>query len=213
MRTTALCATFLLAGTALMPAAGALEAAQPPLPRPVPIVEGTIDLSAAPGSPENLASIAFLEKLPSAPELIYLDLTIAPAVTDPAANPATDPVNLDFGATAYDAASGKALSPFPCELGAWQMLDRSLNMLTLAPSALDTHLLMTIEVARGEHAPFNSVSCDYAPGLPAQVALHVTGFFVVQETAIPTARGLRLVPYTPPYAEAVDALARSIAAP
>ena len=197
------------AAAALMDVAGALEAAQPPLARPVPVFEGTIDLSAAPGSSENAASTDFLAKLPSAPEMIFLDLTIAPAVVDAAASPAV----LDFGATAYGGPAGAAIAPFPCSAGSWTMIDRGLSVLTVAPTALDTHLLLTIEVASGPAAPFNAISCDYAPGLPAQVALHVTGFFVVQETAIPTARGLRLVPYTPPYAEALDALARSIAAP
>ena len=202
-------AGLFAAALGLSGAAGALEAARPPLPRPVPVFEGTIDLSAAPGSSENTASIDFLTKLPSAPEMIFLDLTIAPAVADAAASP----VVLDFGATAYSAANGAAMAPFPCAAGNWSMIDRGMSVLTVAPTALDTHLLLTIEIAGGAAAPFNAVSCDYAPGLPAEVALHVTGFFVVQETAIPTARGLRLVPYTPPYAEALDALARSIAAP
>lgn len=97
------------AAAALMDVAGALEAAQPPLARPVPVFEGTIDLSAAPGSSENTASADFLAKLPSAPEMIFLDLTIAPAVVDAAASPAA----LDFGATAYGGPAGAALAPFP----------------------------------------------------------------------------------------------------
>ena len=192
-----------IAAPLLAPAA-ALEAANPPLPRPVPVFEGTIDLSAAAGSPENLASIEFLEKLPSAPEMIYLDLTIAPAQPD-AGNPAA----LDFGATAYDRGTGQPLAAFPCQAGSWQMIDRGVGLLTVTPAPLSTHLVLSIEVAARE-APFNFMSCDYAPGLPSQVALHVAGFFVVQETTIPTARGLRLVPYTPPHAEAMDALQKSL---
>ena len=40
-------------------------------------------------------------------------------------------------------------------------------------------------------APYNALSCDYAPALPGEVALRLTGFFVVQNTTVPTARGVR----------------------
>lgn len=200
-------AALLLAAAMLAGSAGAIEAANPPLPRPVPVFEGTVDFSAPEGSPENLASAEFLSKLPSAPELIYLDLTIAPALLDP-----NDTTKLDFGAAAYGP-GGQPVEPFPCAAGGWGMIDRELTAIGFGPGRIDTHLLVTVELTEAAKAPYNAVSCDYAPGLPAQVALRISGFFVVQESAIPTARGLRLVPVAPPYAEAMDALARSIAAP
>ncbi|MBL9011322.1 MAG: hypothetical protein JNL56_09100 [Alphaproteobacteria bacterium] len=203
LRPAALLAVAALAGGS----AGAIEAANPPLPRPVPVFDGTVDFSAAEGSPEHAASVDFLARLPSAPELIFLDLTIAPALLDP-----NDTSKLDFAVTALTP-TGAAAEPFPCSPGAWGMIDRGLSALSFAPGRIDTHLLLTVEIAPGAAAPYNAVSCDYAPGLPAQVALRVTGFFVVQETTVPTARALRLVPVAPPYAEAMDGLARSIAQP
>jgi hypothetical protein len=62
-------------------------------------------------------------------------------------------------------------------------------------------------------APYNAIACDHAPGLPNRVALRISGFFTVQGVNNSEKRQLRLVPVIPPYAEAIDALARSIAAP
>lgn len=174
----------------------------------IQIVAGTLDFGAAEGSEERNASMKLLENFPAAPALIYLDLNIAPSVADPNAETKV----LDFGVTLYGG-DGKPLDKVPCELGASQMIDRGNRSISIQAGAIYPHIVLEAEFVAGEYAPYNALSCDYAPALPGEVSLRLTGFFVVQNTTIPTARGVRLVPFIPPMAEALDALAKSHADP
>ncbi|MFT3810353.1 MAG: hypothetical protein QM698_10580 [Micropepsaceae bacterium] len=174
----------------------------------IQIVTGTLDFGAADGSEERDASLKILENFPAAPALIYLDLNIAPAVADPNAAEKV----LDFGVILYGG-DGQPLAAVPCALGGSQMIDRGNRGISIQAGAIYPHIVLEAEFAAPEHAPYNALSCDYAPGLPGEVSLRLTGFFVVQDTMIPTARGVRLVPFIPPMQEALDALAKSHADP
>jgi len=174
----------------------------------IQIVAGTLDFGAAEGSEEHNASMKLLENFPAAPALIYLDLNIAPAVADPNAAEKV----LDFGVT-ITGGDGKPLETVPCALGGSQMIDRGNRSISIQAGAIYPHIVLEAEFVAAEEAPYNALSCDYAPALPGEVALRLTGFFVVQNTTIPTARGVRLVPFIPPMADALDALAKSHADP
>ncbi len=201
-RRAAAVAMAALTGAMLTP--GALAAA----PVGIQVVTGTLDFGAAEGSTERNASIKLLENFPAAPAIVYLDINIAPEVIDPGA----DEKVLNFSATLYGA-DGQPRPDMPCALGASQMIDRGHARLSIEVGPLYTHMLLDVEIAPGSVAPYNGLSCDYAPGLPSDVSLRLTGFFVVQDTMVPTARGVRLVPITPPLAEALEALAKSHADP
>lgn len=187
---------------------GTAIAAKPAPPPAIPIVTGTVDFGAQQGTEGYTASFAFLESFPAAAAVIYLDLTIAPAVSGPEGGDQT----LDFGVTGYGV-DGGVMKEFPCALGGSQFIDRQMTAVSVAAGAIYPHLILDADIASGAAAPYNALSCDYAPAVAGQVVVHLTGFFVVQEAAIPTARWVRLVPMTPPFAEAIDALARSDDAP
>lgn len=197
---------MLSASAALLAGLGGVAKAAPPVG--IQVVTGTLDFGAADGSEERNASIRLLETFPSSPSLVYLDLNIAPAVADPNA---ADKV-LDFGVTIYGG-DGQPLAVVPCAEGASQKIDRGNRAVSIAAGAIYPHILLEAELVSGPEAPYNALSCDYAPGLPSGVSLRLTGFFVVQDTMIPTARGVRLVPFIPPMAEALEALAKSHADP
>lgn len=201
-RAAAVALTAAMAG----PLAGGPALAAPPVG--IQVVTGTIDFGAAEGSEERNASLTLLENFPAAPALVYLDLNIAPAVADP--NAAEK--KLDFGVTIYGA-DGKPLDAVPCALGASQMIDRGNRAMSIQAGAIYPHILLDVEFVGPAEAPYNALSCDYAPALPGEVALRLTGFFVVQNTTVPTARGVRLVPFIPPMAEALEALGKSHADP
>lgn len=190
----------------------ALAALAPPAlaaaPVGIQVVTGTLDFGAAEGSEERNASMRLLENFPAAPALVYLDLNIAPAVADPNAAEKV----LDFGVTLYGG-DGQPLNKVPCELGASQMIDRGNSRVNIQAGAIYPHIVLEAEIVSPADGPYNALSCDYAPALPGEVALRLTGFFVVQNTTIPTARGVRLVPFIPPMAEALEALAKSHADP
>lgn len=194
-------AAVLAAGFAGVPAMAAS-------PVGIQVVTGTLDFGAAEGSEERNASLKILENFPAAPAVVYLDLNIAPAVADPNAAEKV----LDFGVTIYGG-DGQPLSTVPCALGASQMIDRGNSRMTIQAGAIYPHIVLEAELVAPADAPYNYLSCDYAPALPGEVALRLTGFFVVQNTTIPTARGVRLVPMVPPLQEALDALAKSHADP
>lgn len=185
---------------------GGATLAAPPVG--IQVVTGTLDFGAAEGSDERNASLKLLENFPAAPALVYLDLNIAPSLADPDAAEKT----LDFHATLHGG-GGEALPAVPCAPGASQMIDRGNTKLTIQAGAIYTHIVLEVELAPGAAAPYNALSCDYAPGLPSEISLRLTGFFVVQDTMIPTARGVRLVPFVPPMPEALEALAKSHADP
>lgn len=174
----------------------------------IQIVTGTLDFGAAEGSEERNASLKILENFPAAPALIYLDINIAPSVADPNAAEKV----LDFGVTLYGG-DGQPVAAVPCALGGSQMIDRGHSRMTIQAGAIYPHIVLEAEFVAPADAPYNALSCDYAPALPGEVALRLTGFFVVQNTTIPTARGVRLVPFIPPMQEALDALAKSHADP
>lgn len=174
----------------------------------IQVVTGTLDFGAEEGSTERNASIRLLETFPPAPALVYLDLNIAPAVADPSAAEKA----LDFNVTLYGG-DGQPLGAVPCALGDARMIDRGNRSMSIQAGALYPHILFDVEFVDPAEAPYNALSCDYAPALPGEVALRLTGFFVVQNTTIPTARGVRLVPFIPPMGEALEALAKSHADP
>lgn len=186
----------------------ALGTARAAMTQEIQVVTGTLDFGAAEGSAERTASMTLLENFPAAPAVVYLDLNIAPSVADPAAAEKV----LDFGVTLYGS-DGQPLAAVPCALGGSQMIDRGNRSISIQAGAIYPHLVLEAEFVAAEHAPYNALSCDYAPALPGEVALRLTGFFVVQNTTIPTARGVRLVPFIPPFEKAVEALAKSHADP
>lgn len=196
-----------VAGLAMLAAAG-FQPVLAAAPMGIQVVTGTIDFGAAEGSEERNASLTLLENFPAAPALVYLDLNIAPSVADPNAAEKV----LDFGVTIYGA-DGKALSAVPCALGASHMIDRGNSAMSIQAGAIYPHILLNVEFVGPADAPYNALSCDYAPALPGEVTLRLTGFFVVQNTTVPTARGVRLVPFIPPMADALEALGRSHADP
>ncbi len=185
---------------------GSVAVAAPPVG--IQVVTGTLDFGAAEGSEERGASLKLLENFPPAPALIYLDLNIAPAVADPNAAEKV----LDFGVTLFGG-DGQPLAGVPCALGGAQMIDRGNSRMTIQAGAIYPHIVLEAEFVGPADAPYNALSCDYAPALPGEVALRLTGFFVVQNTTLPTARGVRLTPFIPPMAEALEALAKSHADP
>jgi hypothetical protein len=169
----------------------------------IPVVAGRIDRAAAEGSQGFAASCKFLEDFPDAPGIIYLDLTVAPGVTGEG-----DAQVLDFGVVLFGAA-GAPLEGVPCALGQSQMIDRAYSAISFSAGSIYPHLVLTAEIRGGDTAPFNTLSCDYAPSEAGQVVLRMTGFFVVQQAQIPTARDVRLVPYLPPHDVAVQTLAKA----
>lgn len=183
-------------------------AVAPVPPGGIPTVTGTIDFGAAEGSEERAASMALLEAFPAAPGIVYLDVAIAPSVTDPD-GPSR---KLDF-LTSFYGPDGKAIADSGCDLGASRIYSREISFISVGTGAIYPHLTLDILTGAGETAPFNSLSCAYAPSMAGQIVLRVVGFFVVQDVSIPEARSVRLVPYTPPYEQALDALGRSHADP
>ena len=169
----------------------------------IPMVTGRIDRAAAEGTPAFAASLKFLEDFPGTPAIIYLDLTVAPGVSGEG-----DAQSLDFGVVLYDQA-GAVREGVPCSLGQSQMIDRGHSAISFSAGSIYPHLVLTAEIQGGAAAPFNSLSCDYAPSEAGQVVLRMTGFFVVQQAQIPTARDVRLVPYLPPHDVAVQTLAKT----
>ena len=178
---------------------GAAAAASPQ----IPVVSGRIDRAAVEGTPAFSVSFDFLENFPAEPGVIYLDLVVAPAVAGEG-----DAQTLDFGVTLYDAAR-VPLAAAPCGLGQSQMIDRGNSAISFSAGSIYPHLVLSADIHDGPSAPFNALSCDYAPSEAGQVVLRLTGFFVVQQTQIPTARDVRLVPYLPPHDLAMQALAKA----
>lgn len=186
------------AAGALVALAGTAAAAQD-----IPVVTGRVDRAAVEGTPAFTSSVKFLEDFPDAPAVIYLDLTVAPGVSGEG-----DGQTLDFGVMLYDQA-GAVLERVPCSLGQSQMIDRGHSKISFSAGSIYPHLVLTAEIQGGAVAPFNALSCDYAPSEAGQVVLRMTGFFVVQQAQIPTARDVRLVPYLPPHDVAVQTLAKA----
>jgi hypothetical protein len=201
----ALAAAALAAGIGAGPAgsAAAMEAGGP-----IPVITGTVDFGAAAGSDEFAGSQQLLASLPSAPEIVYLDVAIAPAVVERA----EQGIKLDFS-TAAAGPDGAALPGQICKAGEWRAVPSGVAALTLTPASIDPHVVVRFDFGSIDAAPYNALSCDYAPAIPDLVVIHITGFFVVHETTIPNARSLRLIPFDPPYEAASAALAKSIAAP
>lgn len=185
--------TSLLAFAVAM--AGAAEAA-------IPAIAGTLDLNATEGSPEQQAGQALLEKLPERGQVVYLDLAFAPVAAE-AENPEQPH---DWKMTATDRA-GKDLPTVDCAAGGSQMLDAMIGALSFTLTAFTNHLVMDAVIADPAASPYNSLACDYAPSARSDVVLRLTGFFVVQDYSIPTARGVRLVPVTPSFEAAQAAIA------
>lgn len=175
--------------------AGAAQAA-------IPAIVGTLDLNAAEGSAEQQAGQALLEKLPSRGQVVYLDLAFAPVAAE-AENPEQ---KHDWRMRASDRA-GKDLPNVDCAAGGSQMLDGVIGQLDLTLTAFTNHLVLEAVIASPKDAPYNSLACDYAPSARSSVVLRLTGFFVVQDYSIPTARGVRLVPVTPSFDAAQAAIA------
>jgi len=175
---------------------------------PIPVITGTVDFGAAEGSDEFTGSQQLLAALPSAPDVVYLDIAIAPTVVERS----PEAIRLDFS-TAATAADGSALADQVCKAGEWRAIPSGVSSLTLTPAKIDPHVVVRFDFGSVDAAPYNALSCDYAPAIPDLVVIHITGFFVVHETTIPNARSLRLIPFDPPYAAASAALAKSIAAP
>lgn len=183
--------------------AGAIEASGP-----IAVITGTVDFGAAEGSDEFVGSQQLLAALPSAPDVVYLDIAIAPVVVERTA----DTIRLDFSTTA-SGPDGQALPEQVCKAGEWRPIPSGVASLTLTPAKIDPHVVVRFDFGSIDAAPYNALSCDYAPAIPDLVVIHITGFFVVHETTIPNARSLRLIPFDPPYEAASAALAQSIAAP
>jgi len=175
---------------------------------PVPVITGTVDFGAAEGAEEFAGSQQLLQSLPSAPEVIYLDIAIAPTVLERGAQG----IKLDFSTTGT-APDGSPLAGDLCKAGEWRPIPSGVGALTLRPARIDPHVVVRFDFTSIDAAPYNALSCDYAPAIPDLVVIHITGFFVVHETTIPGARSLRLIPFSPPYDVATAALAQSIAAP
>lgn len=175
---------------------------------PIAVLTGTVDFGAASGSDELTGSQQLLASLPSAPDLVYLDIAIAPTVVERTA----DAIKLDFSTTATTA-DGSAIPGEICKAGEWRAISEGVGSLTLTPASIDPHIVVRFDFVSIDAAPYNALSCDYAPAIPDLVVIHITGFFVVHETTIPNARSLRLIPFDPPYEAAQAALAQSIAAP
>jgi hypothetical protein len=175
---------------------------------PIVVVTGTVDFGAAEGSDEFTGSQQLLAALPSAPDVVYVDIAIAPTVVERTA----DAIKLDFSAVATDR-NGSTLPDQVCKAGEWRSVTSGVSALTLTPARIDPHIVVRFDFGDIDAAPYNALSCDYAPAIPDLVVIHVTGFFVVHETTVPGARNLRLIPFNPPYEDATAALAKSIAAP
>lgn len=197
-----------LAALAFLATIPAALAAAPTPPGGIPVVTGTLDFGAAEGSAERAESASLLEAFPAAPGIVYLDLAIAPL----AENPGTETEKLDFRTSLYGP-DGKAIAESGCAAGNARFYGPEIGSLSVSTGALYPHLLLDVELAAPGGAPFNSLSCAYAPSLPGMVVLRLAGFFVVHDVSIPEARQIRLVPYTPPYDQALDALGRSHAYP
>jgi len=174
---------------------------------PIPTIVGRLDLNATQDSPEQQAGLALLEKLPDRGGVVYLDLAIAPVAAE-AENP-EQPHDWQIQATDR---TGTALPSVDCAAGGSQMLDGAIGTLSFTLTAFTNHLLLDAVIANPAAAPYNSLACDYAPSARSSVVLRLTGFFVVQDYSIPTARGVRLVPVTPSF-EAAQAAIASAAAP
>lgn len=174
---------------------------QPAYAAIVPIV-GRLDLNAMEGSAEQKAGQTLLEKLPGRGQVVYLDLAIAPVAAEES-NPEQPH---DWKIQATDRA-GKALPAVDCAAGGSQMLDATIGALSFTLTAFTNHLVLDALIADPATAPYNSLACDYAPSARSSVVLRLTGFFVVQDYSIPTARGVRLVPVTPSFEAAQAAVA------
>lgn len=184
----------------LLAAAGPSQAALPA----ISIVKAELDFSAAPGTGPADKTRDFLGMFKTEARVIYLDLTIFPALTG------GDTLGIpDFKLRASDATGAE--TPIDCAPGGSQMLDGKIARLDFLTGDIYAHLVLEAMIASGPAAPYQSLACDYAPGAKAGVALRLTGFFVVQPYAIPTANGARLVPVTPELAMAAPALAKAAA--
>jgi hypothetical protein len=173
----------------------------------IPAITGTLDLNATQDSEAQKSGIALLEKLPSRGGAVYLDLSIAPVAAE-AGNP-DQPHDWNIQATGRD---GQALPDVGCAAGGTQMLDDAVGGLSFTLTAFTNHLVLDAMIAAPGTTPWNSLACDYAPSARSSVVLRLTGFFVVQDYSIPTARGVRLVPVTPSF-EAATATLRATAHP
>jgi hypothetical protein len=192
----AIFATLALAASLAGPSSAAIAA-----------MVGRLDLNATEGSAEQQAGIALLEKLPARGQVVYLDLEIAPVAAEES-NPEQPH---DWKIQAADR-SGKALPVIDCAAGGSQMLDGVVGSLSFTLTAFTNHLVLDTLIADPATAPYNSLACDYAPSARSSVVLRLTGFFVVQDYSIPTARGVRLVPVSPSF-EAAQAAIAAAAAP
>lgn len=162
---------------------------------PIPIVRGTIDFAAPDGSAAREASIRFLEALPPAAPVIFLDLTIVPPAEEPDSR-AFRPVS------GFDPQTGNRVS-LDCEAGASGPLGEGLSGIGIETGPLYPHLRLEIGLAAPEAAPFNGLFCAYAHDSgPRGGVFRLRGFFAVHTYAVPTALGLSLAPVTPPWAEA-----------
>lgn len=175
---------------------------------PITVITGTVDFGAPEGSDEFTGSQQLLASLPSAPELVYLDIAIAPTVVERTGSD----IKLDFSSVATGS-DGAALAGQICKAGEWRPIPSGVSSLTLTPAKIDPHVVVRFDFGSIDAAPYNALSCDFAPAIPDLVVIHITGFFVVHETTVPNARSLRLIPFDPPYEAASAALAQSIAAP
>jgi len=182
--------------------AGCLDAGAGIAQAAMPAIVGTLDLNAAEGSAEQQAGQALLEKLPGRGQVVYLDLAFAPVAAE-AGNPEQ---KHDWRMRATDRA-GKDLPDVDCAAGGSQMLDGAIGQLDFTLTAFTNHLVLEAVIAGPKEAPYNSLACDYAPSARSSVVLRLTGFFVVQDYSIPTARGVRLVPVTPSFDAAQAAIA------
>ncbi len=186
---------FLAVAALALGSAGAAHAA-------IPTIVGRLDLNAAEGSAEQQAGQALLEKLPGRGQVVYLDLAFAPLAAE-AENPEQ---KHDWRMQATDR-TGKTLPDVDCAAGGSQMLDGAIGQLSFTLTAFTNHLVLDAVIAAPQDAPYNSLACDYAPSARSSVVLRLTGFFVVQDYSIPTARGVRLVPVTPSFDAAQAAIA------
>ena len=91
-----------------------------------------------------------------------------------------------------------------CEIGAL-LMGQGVTY-ELGPINNYNHLLISIITGDRSQLPYNDVSCEYASGISTQ--FHIRGFFHVIANSIPTAVGLQLRPFNPPFERAVKVLAR-----
>ena len=146
---------------------------------------------------DEAAKAVIVEKLTSLEEqrFVYLDLSleVSPRSGDMA------PYRLTQNGKAH------GLRQKGCDTGALSMVPGLVY--ELGPMAGYNHLLMSIYTGDRSVFPYHDVSCEYVSSGHHQ-QFRIRGFFHIVTNSIPTAVGLQLRPFNPPFEIAAKVLAR-----